>query len=248
MKQLKKLEKLCPLATIYCAGSGRKGSSILVGFGFLLGASILFVTIISFMFPSFMNPMLQNNLNRFYQKIPFSHISFDSSNTPSTTTSVTSDNFSSNPSQELKENSTTQNQTIIVSSSAELTKDFTQTNQTKSANYSSVISGGPPEVEELGIPTSNFSSNSSRLYDAKLENGDANSSSHGQHYCNIFEGEWVWPVNDSRKPFYPPGTCPYIGREPFDCYNNGRPDDAFLKLQWQWQSHPTNAGCNNNFP
>ncbi|KAI3932698.1 hypothetical protein MKW98_012669, partial [Papaver atlanticum] len=54
--------------------------------------------------------MLQNNLNRFYQKIPFSHISFGSSNT-TTTTSVTRNDFSSNPYQELNENSTTQNQT-----------------------------------------------------------------------------------------------------------------------------------------
>ncbi|RZC56668.1 hypothetical protein C5167_015516 [Papaver somniferum] len=248
MKQLRKLEKLCPLATIYCAGSRRKGSSVLVGFGFLLGVSVLIVTIIFLMFPSFINPMLQNNLHRFYQKIPFSHISSDSSNT-STSNSVTSNTFSSNPYQELNKSSTTQNQTVIVSSSPEITKELTQTDQTKSANYSSVVSGGPPKVEELGIPTSNFPSNSSRLYDAKQEIVAANSSSHGQQYCNIFDGEWVGPDNDNiREPFYPPGICPYMGRQPFDCYNNGRPDDAFLKLQWRWRSHPTNAGCNNNFP
>ncbi|KAI3906833.1 hypothetical protein MKW92_010648 [Papaver armeniacum] len=122
--------------------------------------------------------MLQNNLHRFYQKIPLPHTSSDSSNT-STTKNVT---FYSNPCQELNKSSTTQNQTVI-------------------------------------------------------------------QYCNIFEGEWVRPDNDNiREPFYPPGICPYIGRQPFDCYSNGRPDDAFLKLQWRWQSHPTNAGCNNNFP
>ncbi|KAI3850008.1 hypothetical protein MKX03_015353, partial [Papaver bracteatum] len=65
--------------------------------------------------------------------------------------------------------------------------------------------------------------------------------------CNIFEGEWV-RVND-RKPYYLPGSCPFIEvPSNFDCYKNGKPDDAYLKWQWKWQSHPTNAGCNNNVP
>ncbi|XP_026382027.1 protein trichome birefringence-like 2 isoform X1 [Papaver somniferum] len=65
--------------------------------------------------------------------------------------------------------------------------------------------------------------------------------------CNIFEGEWV-RVND-RKPYYLPGSCPFIEvPSNFDCYRNGKPDDAYLKWQWKWQSHPTNAGCNNNVP
>ncbi|XP_026385185.1 protein trichome birefringence-like 2 [Papaver somniferum] len=61
--------------------------------------------------------------------------------------------------------------------------------------------------------------------------------------CDIFEGKWV-KVNDL-KPYYPPGSCPYLRKGPFACYENGRPDNQFLQWQWQWQSQQTNAGCNN---
>ncbi|XP_026442055.1 protein trichome birefringence-like 2 [Papaver somniferum] len=54
-------------------------------------------------------------------------------------------------------------------------------------------------------------------------------------------------VND-RKPYYLPGSCPYIQTQATNCYSNGRPDVEYLKWQWQWQSHPTNAGCRKNIP
>ena len=40
--------------------------------------------------------------------------------------------------------------------------------------------------------------------------------------CDIFDGRWV---RDDSKPYYPPGSCPYIDRD-FDCQLNGRPDDG----------------------
>ncbi|KAI3452706.1 hypothetical protein Pfo_009370 [Paulownia fortunei] len=51
--------------------------------------------------------------------------------------------------------------------------------------------------------------------------------------CDIFNGRWV---RDDTKPYYPPGSCPYIDRD-FDCHLNGRPDNEFVK--WRWQPY----GC-----
>ncbi|XP_042484642.1 protein trichome birefringence-like [Macadamia integrifolia] len=48
-------------------------------------------------------------------------------------------------------------------------------------------------------------------------------------HCNIFDGRWV---KDDSYPLYPPGSCPHID-EPFDCFLNGRPDQAYQKLRWQ---------------
>ncbi|PKA55169.1 hypothetical protein AXF42_Ash003806 [Apostasia shenzhenica] len=47
--------------------------------------------------------------------------------------------------------------------------------------------------------------------------------------CDVFDGRWV---KDSTKPYYPPGSCPYVDID-FDCYKNGRPDDEFLRWRWQ---------------
>nr|GMD24664.1 protein trichome birefringence-like 2 [Ipomoea batatas] len=51
--------------------------------------------------------------------------------------------------------------------------------------------------------------------------------------CDIFDGEWV---RDDTKPYYPPGSCPFIDRD-FDCQLHKRPDDAYVK--WRWRPH----GC-----
>ncbi|XP_026379496.1 protein trichome birefringence-like 2 [Papaver somniferum] len=144
--------KLCHL--METVRSTRKDSMLLVGFGFIFGAStfifIASIFILPFLSPSRMNPLLQNNLNRFYKKFTLLHFPYYTSSTTST----------------------------------------------------------------------------------------------GE--CNIFEGQWVRVSN--REPYYPLGSCPYIERSPYDCYKNGRPDDAYLKWQWQWQSHPSNNGCNKNIP
>ncbi|EYU28435.1 hypothetical protein MIMGU_mgv1a003426mg [Erythranthe guttata] len=57
------------------------------------------------------------------------------------------------------------------------------------------------------------------------------SSGNGRSYknCDIFNGKWV---RDDSKPYYPPGSCPYIDRD-FDCHSNGRPDTEFVKWRWQ---------------
>lgn len=47
--------------------------------------------------------------------------------------------------------------------------------------------------------------------------------------CDIFDGKWV---KDDSKPYYPPGSCPYIDKD-FDCHLNGRPDDGYIKWKWQ---------------
>ncbi|KAM7528850.1 hypothetical protein LguiB_032260 [Lonicera macranthoides] len=49
--------------------------------------------------------------------------------------------------------------------------------------------------------------------------------------CNIFNGRWV---RDNEAPFYKPGSCPYID-EDFDCFLNGRTENAYEKYRWQPQ-------------
>ncbi|KAI3857663.1 hypothetical protein MKW98_028927, partial [Papaver atlanticum] len=71
-------------------GGKKKAASVLLGFGFFLGASILVLTVSSFMFPSIFstlsNPLLnKDNLDRYYLKFgsPRRHHS------PSSTTFIT---------------------------------------------------------------------------------------------------------------------------------------------------------------
>lgn len=71
--------------------------------------------------------------------------------------------------------------------------------------------------------------NMSIAYDSQLMKKHANSFGN----CDIFDGRWV---RDDSKPYYPAGSCPYIDRD-FDCHNNGRPDDGYVK--WKWQPY----GC-----
>lgn len=47
--------------------------------------------------------------------------------------------------------------------------------------------------------------------------------------CDIFAGRWV---KDDTKPYYPPGSCPYVDKD-INCYLNKRPDDDFVKWRWQ---------------
>ncbi|KAK4492427.1 hypothetical protein RD792_003232 [Penstemon davidsonii] len=47
--------------------------------------------------------------------------------------------------------------------------------------------------------------------------------------CDIFDGKWL---KDDSPPLYEPGSCPCID-EPFDCYQNGRTDNAYQKFRWQ---------------
>ncbi|KAI3728322.1 hypothetical protein L6452_16956 [Arctium lappa] len=47
--------------------------------------------------------------------------------------------------------------------------------------------------------------------------------------CDIFDGRWV---RDDTKPYYPPGSCPYVDRD-LNCHLNGRPDMEFVKWRWQ---------------
>ncbi|KAI3938930.1 hypothetical protein MKW92_038278 [Papaver armeniacum] len=221
-KQVRTWEKLC----VQISHSRRKGSSIIVGVGFIFGASAFIFISTIFMFPfltpSIINPVLQINLDTFYQKISFSYLANESSS--STSSSLNSSH------QLLLENSFEAYQTVMSSSLPDISKVNGTESSSKLTNYSNadVSSGSPPEVEEIVVTSIN------------------NSASSG-HDCNIYKGEWVRPIN-GRKPFYPPGSCPYIERNPFSCYKNGRPDDAYIKWQWQWKSHPENAGCNNNFP
>ncbi|XP_042482760.1 protein trichome birefringence-like 4 [Macadamia integrifolia] len=47
--------------------------------------------------------------------------------------------------------------------------------------------------------------------------------------CDFYDGSWV--VDDS-PPAYLPGSCPFV-EEAFNCFENGRVDDDFLRYRWQ---------------
>ena len=62
------------------------------------------------------------------------------------------------------------------------------------------------------------------------EQNKITNSNYGFHEaCDIFDGRWV---RDDSKPYYPPGSCPYIDKD-FDCHYNRRTDDGYLKWKWQ---------------
>ncbi|XP_026442204.1 protein trichome birefringence-like 2 [Papaver somniferum] len=193
----------------YNHGSKRNGllTSILHGFGFVLGGSVLVFAVISFMFPSnfatlVTNPIIlkTNNLER----------------------------FSSPHSQKSSSNVTTSS-VVPIDLPGKLVVTEDNLVPTLSTNFSS-----------------DSNSSSTKAYDQKQRN-EGNVDSSGAGDCNIFEGDWVM-ANDS-KLYYPPGSCPYLkSQRSFDCHSNGRLDDEYLKWQWQWQSHPTNAGCIENIP
>ncbi|KAI3870026.1 hypothetical protein MKW92_024554 [Papaver armeniacum] len=246
MRKLRSLEKLCRLLGVSSHNRLKiKGSLTLFGFGFVLGASILLLTTIIFMFPSIslslMNPMLQNSANIYIHIPSFGHNRHSNSNTSSTgtttasvDTSITTNSTSSFP-PELLKNSSSNNQSNTKRGE-------------KSFNNSSLVLADLPGGDSVNTndnfiaSVSNFSGSSSSstgLNDAKKQEKSCDSSDGD---CDIFEGEWVRDVN--RKPYYPPGSCPFV-EHTFACYHNGRPDDQFLQWQWQWQSKQTNARCNN---
>ncbi|KAI3970900.1 hypothetical protein MKX01_024547, partial [Papaver californicum] len=58
----------------------------------------------------------------------------------------------------------------------------------------------------------------------------ATTTTNEEQECDIFDGQWV--LREDNQPYYPEGSCPYIDKD-FDCYINKRPDNDFLKWQWQ---------------
>ncbi|MCL7034405.1 hypothetical protein MKW94_022224, partial [Papaver nudicaule] len=226
MMKLRISEKLCHLLGLVHEPSPyrskRIGSALIFGFWFIIGASILILTAIIFLFPtissSLMNPLLQNNLNRYYHKI-------------SSSTSISPPPASSSS-------------PMLFESS---TENSPQTGNNSSGNVSIDL----PEVGEPVLDTkdslsstmsSNFSSRYSNISYGTGSGGDDSSDGH----CDIYEGEWVRDVD--REPYYPLGSCPYIEKQPFDCYFNGKRDNEYLNWHWQWKSHPRNTGCTKNIP
>ncbi|MCL7025721.1 hypothetical protein MKW94_004862, partial [Papaver nudicaule] len=269
-------------------GMKRKGRSIVLGFGFVLVASVILLTVICFLFPSvspsLMNPLLQTNLDKYYTKISFPHWGSSSTNlttavsspppfsaspstsspysiTPSPSPSPFSSYSSVSPSPSSSYSSVSSSvspsphtpysipQSVSPTSpSPELLKDSTDNvnNQTDSFKNASTSSIDIPKVGELVVSKDKFnatlsSGNASTGYSVSKEKKQGNSEN-----CDISDGEWV-RVNDP-KIHYLPGSCPYLEKQPFDCHSNGKPDSEYLNWQWQWKSHPKNAGCSSNIP
>ncbi|KAI3841950.1 hypothetical protein MKX03_032623 [Papaver bracteatum] len=216
-------------------GGKKKAASVLLGFGFFLGASVLVLTVSSFMFPSIFprlsNPLLEDNLDGYYLKFGSPHWH----HSPSSTTSNAP----------ATDPATLNNQT----------ETYRTRNSTENSSAGKLVDTGEDFVSSTTAPVENstaenISENSNVNVAGKLvytgPESVPPSSTNASDDCDIFEGEWVM-VKD-RKQYYAPGSCPYLEGQAFDCHGNERLDDEYIKWQWQWQSHPRNAGCKNNIP
>lgn len=88
-----------------------------------------------------------------------------------------------------------------------------------------------PVKEERVAEITQVGTSSEKDKFAILHNGSASLKRVGglTGKCDIFNGKWV---RDEGKPYYPPGSCPHIDKD-FNCYENGRPDDEFMRWRWQ---------------
>ncbi|MCL7047412.1 hypothetical protein MKW94_014731, partial [Papaver nudicaule] len=226
--------------------SKRKGSAVVSRYVFVFGTSILIVTamivlLVSLFSPSIINPMLQSNPNK---KITFIHIPINST----TTTATVSPSLSSSP-ERVNSSDQTNQKVVPFPLFKEILKNSTQTRPLKvkesiftdEADFSvkstsRLVSRKRKRKSQKKTSTSTRP----RLDDEMKKEGNGDD-------CNIFDGEWVWV--DNRKPYYPPGSCPFIEEgSNFNCYKNGKTDGAYLNWQWQWQSQQTNAACNSTIP
>lgn len=106
----------------------------------------------------------------------------------------------------------------------EKSPEFVKSEVDKIANLSNVIVSNSPKMENVSVDAGNKNVIS-------RQHVEKSNSFYGD--CDIFYGRWV---KDDSKPYYPPGSCPYIDRD-FDCHRNKRPDAGYVK--WRWQPH----GC-----
>lgn len=106
----------------------------------------------------------------------------------------------------------------------EKSPELVKTEVDKIANLSNVTVSNSPKMENVSVDAGKENAASEKhLGISKSFYGD----------CDIFDGRWV---KDDSKPYYPPGSCPYIDRD-FDCHRNKRPDAGYVN--WRWQPH----GC-----
>lgn len=119
------------------------------------------------------------------------------------------DQFSGNEGSKREEEET---QKVNLLSNAEKNDQFLK-NEGKSSN----------KTEDEDTQRVNLSSNSEKNERKKEDWWEVMS------HCDVYDGMWM---KDDANPLYQPGSCPFID-EPFDCYQNGRPDNGYQKFRWQ---------------
>ncbi|KAI3983532.1 hypothetical protein MKX01_038952 [Papaver californicum] len=212
------------------------------------------------MFPSIsslrMNPMIQNDLNLYYHKSSSPHYSqYSSSKIPSPPASPPPSPlpppsmFPPLPPREsqspLRSPSSTPSlpplppPTSPPLSLPNIFENSTEDNETGS-NYtgnsyynSSIVSNYDLQEVRKSVDTkvnllSTIVSTFSNEDISNVSFGDDSDSPDGD--CDIYDGEWVRDVD--REPYYPPGSCLYIEKQPFDCYFSGKRDNEYLNWQW----------------
>ncbi|KAL3620451.1 hypothetical protein CASFOL_035363 [Castilleja foliolosa] len=90
----------------------------------------------------------------------------------------------------------------------------------------------PPERNLSGF---NSTLNSGSKNNNKDRSGKRKAKNKGRNWvekmrgCDIYDGRWV---KDDSPPLYERGSCDHID-ESFNCYLNGRPDNAYENFRWQ---------------
>jgi hypothetical protein len=120
------------------------------------------------------------------------------------------------------ESTDSNNQTLFVEEKSNKTSDSVKNDNVPENN--NVVVGNLSTNGEIGVDLDE--KNSTSLSDYELAADDIQDRS--IENCDIYDGRWV---KDASKPYYPPGSCPYIDKD-FDCHVNGRPDDGYVKWKW----------------
>ncbi|RZC60894.1 hypothetical protein C5167_022684 [Papaver somniferum] len=127
------------------------------------------------------------------------------------------------------------NETIFIGQNDNKTQDYDDRNVNKNSSILVQEAGDKSLVKEEEVlegNPENITTGASDLQPGK----DSSRTTEEEQECDIFDGQWVLR-EEAREPYYPVGSCPFVDSR-HDCIRNRRPDNDYLK--WQWQPN----GCN----